>query len=502
LSSISVPEAPTVRATRRDPAGSRSKMLALAVIVTCQLMVVLDATVVNIALPGIQHSLHFSATSLSWVVNAYALTFGGLMLLGGRAGDILGRRRVFMFGIGLFTAASLLGGFANSAAWLLTARAVQGVGGAIASPTALALITSNFAEGRERTRAMGVYAAVSAGGGSLGLVLGGMLTDWASWRWVLFINVPIGLVLIALTPRFLAETEKRPGHFDVTGAIASTAGIAAVVYGFIRAASDGWSDSLTIGAFIAGVVLLGGFFMIETRAAQPIVPLRLFADRNRATAYASRLFLVAGVFGMFFFLPQFLQDVLGFSPLKAGLALLPMTGALFVTAQVVARVLPRTGPKPLMVGGAALATGGLAWLSQISATSGYVDTILGPTILIAIGMAPLFVTLTLAALAGVAPKEAGAAAGMVNVMQQVGGALGLSVLVTVFGSASRHAAHNPVVGGAVAQAHHVMAAGVSSAFVVATISAAIVLVLVTVAIRSKPAVRPAAPVQHEVEPAA
>jgi EmrB/QacA subfamily drug resistance transporter len=477
-------------------------MLALAVIVTCQLMVVLDATVVNIALPGIQHSLHFSATSLSWVVNAYALTFGGLMLLGGRAGDILGRRRVFMFGIGLFTAASLLGGFATSAAWLLIARAIQGVGGAIASPTALALITSNFAEGRERTRAMGVYAAVSAGGGSLGLVLGGMLTDWASWRWVLFINVPIGLALIALTPRFLEETEKRPGRFDVSGALASTAGIAAIVYGFIRASEDGWSNPLTIGAFIAGLVVLGGFFTIETRATQPIVPLRLFADRNRATAYASRLFLVAGVFGMFFFLPQFLQEVLNFSPLTAGLALLPMTGVLFVAAQVVARVLPRTGPKPLMIGGALLGVGGLAWLSQISATSGYAGAILGPTILIAIGMAPLFVTLTLAALAGVAPKEAGAAAGMVNVMQQVGGALGLSVLVTVFGTYSRRAAHHPVAGGALAQAHHVMAAGVSSAFVAATISAAVVLVLVTFAIRSKPVVRPAAPVEKEPEPAA
>lgn len=498
----SITEALPVRATRRDPANQRSKSLALAVIVTCQLMVVLDATVVNIALPGIQHSLHFSATSLSWVVNAYALTFGGLMLLGGRAGDILGRRRVFMFGIGLFTAASLLGGFATSAAWLLIARAVQGIGGAIASPTALALITSNFAEGRERTKAMGIYAAVSAGGGSLGLVLGGMLTDWASWRWVLFINVPIGLALIALTPRFLEETEKRPGHFDVSGALASTAGIAAIVYGFIRASEDGWSNSLTIGAFAAGVALLAVFFAIETRATQPIVPLRLFADRNRATAYAARLFLVAGVFGMFFFLPQYLQDVLKFSPLTAGLALLPMTGALFVTAQVVARVLPRTGPKPLMIGGAALATGGLAWLAQISATSGYAGAILGPTVLIAIGMAPLFVTLTLAALAGVAPKEAGAAAGMVNVMQQVGGALGLSVLVTVFGTASRHAAHDAVVGGAVARAHHIMAAGVSSSFLVATISSALVLVMVTVFIRSKPEVRPAAPVQHEPEPAA
>jgi len=463
-------------------------------------MVVLDATVVNIALPGIQHSLHFSATGLSWVVNAYALTFGGLMLLGGRAGDILGRRRVFMFGIGLFTLASLVGGFATSSAWLLIARAAQGVGGAIASPTALALITSNFKEGRERTRAFGIYAAVSAGGSSLGLVVGGMLTDWASWRWVLFINVPIGILLIALTPRFLDETERRPGRFDVVGAVTSTAGIAAVVYGFIRAASDGWSDSLTMVAFVAGVVLLTGFFAIELRANQPIVPLRLFKNRNRAAAYAARLFLVAGMFGMFFFLTQFLQDVLGFSPLKAGLAFLPMTAGLFVAAQAAARLLPKVGAKPLMIVGAALATGGMAWLTQISAGTSYGAGILGPMMLVGFGIAPLFVTLTLAALAGVEPKDAGAASGLVNVMQQVGGSLGLSVLVTVFGTASRNAAKHPVAGSALDQAHHVMAAGVSSAFTVAAICAGAVLLLVTFAISMKPAPQPA-PVERVEQPA-
>jgi EmrB/QacA subfamily drug resistance transporter len=443
--------------------------------------------VVNIALPDIQRSLHFSATGLSWVLSAYSLTFGGLLLLGGRAGDILGRRRVFMAGIALFTAASLLGGFAPSAAWLLIARAVQGIGGAIASPTALALITSTFAEGRERARAFGVYAGVSAGGSSLGLVLGGMLTDWASWRWVLFINVPIGIALIAAAPRILSESEPRPGHFDVTGALTSTAGMAGLVYGFIRASSNGWSDPITVGAFIGAVVLLGLFFLVETRAKQPIVPLRLFRDRNRASSYAARLFLVAGMFGMFYFLTQFLQEVLNFSPIKAGLAFLPMTAAMFISSQITSRIMSLVSAKVLMVTGAVLTTVGMAWLSQISDGSSYGVGILGPMVLFGAGVGPLFVPLTLASLAGVAPADSGAASGLVNVMQQVGGALGLSVLVTVFGSSTRNAAKHPIHGSRVAQAHHIMASGVGTAFTVSAICMVCVLVLVALAVRTRPA---------------
>ncbi|HEY2165524.1 MAG TPA: MFS transporter, partial [Jatrophihabitantaceae bacterium] len=312
----------SISAVETDPGATRRR-LALALILTCQLMVILDATIVTIALPKIHTSLHFSATSLSWVQNIYSLTFGGLLLLGARVGDILGRRRVFIAGIAVFTAASLLGGLATTGVWLLSARALQGVGAAIAAPSTLALLTSSFPEGPQRLRAIGLYSAVSSGGASVGLVLGGMLTDWASWRWSLFINVPIGIALVLLAPRFLPETERRPGHFDLTGAISSTLGMSSIVYGLVRAASDGWSDPVTVAAFAAGVSLLVLFVRTELRAEQPITPLRLFASRSRSASYLAGLLLVGGMFGMFFFLTQFLQGVRDYSPLKAGFAFLP-----------------------------------------------------------------------------------------------------------------------------------------------------------------------------------
>src|SRR6266571_1305856 len=418
--------------------------IALAVIAGAQLMVVLDATIVNIALPHIQGALHFSTTGLSWVLSAYTLTFGGLLLLGGRAGDILGRRRVFIFGILLFSLASLLGGLATSSAWLLAARALQGVGGAIASPTALALITTNFAEGRERNRALGVFAAVSVSGAAIGLLAGGILTEWLSWRWVLFVNVPIGILLAVVAPLYITESERQPGRFDLGGAFTSTAGMVALVYGFIRAAQEGWSDTLTIGAFAAAVVLLAAFVSIETRTRQPITPLHMFRNRNRAGSYAIMFALAAALFGMFFFLTLFVQNVLGYSPLRAGLAFLPVTGALIVTSQIAAQTLPRLGPQRLMGTGAVLAAGDLAWLSQVTATSGYVDGILGPMLVFGFGMGLLFVPLTIVAVSGVSREESGAASSLLNVMQQVGGSLGLSILVTVFGTASRNEATEQV----------------------------------------------------------
>ena len=278
---------------------------------SAQLMIILDMTVVNIALPHIQASLHFSTTSLSWVLNGYTLTSGGLLLLGGRAGDILGRRRVFIAGIALFTLASLAGGLATTGAVLLAARALQGVGGALASPAVLALIVTSFPEGRERTRALGIYMGVITGGSSLGLVLGGVITEWLSWRWVLFINVPIGLAVVAIAPRFVGETPRLPGRFDVTGAVAATAGVTALVYGFIRAAASGWGDQLTLAAFGAAAVVLALFVLTETRARQPITPMRLFADVSRVGSFIARLLLVAGMFGVFYFLTEFLQKVMG-----------------------------------------------------------------------------------------------------------------------------------------------------------------------------------------------
>ncbi|MFC9310925.1 MFS transporter [Streptomyces sp. NPDC057011] len=434
-------------ATPRTPGAARREGrpgVALAVIAACQLMVVLDATIVNIALPHIQTALAFSTTDLSWVLSAYTLTFGGLLLLGGRAGDILGRRRVFMAGILLFTLASLLGGFAQEPWQLLAARALQGVGGAIASPTSLALITTTFAEGPERNRAFGVFAAVSAGGGAVGLLAGGMLTEWLDWRWVFFVNVPIGVLIAFLAPLYITESERHPGRFDIAGALTSTGGMASLVYGFIRASEDGWRDSLTLGSFATAVVLLALFVAIESRAREPIIPLRMFADRNRAGTYVIMLGLAAAMFGMFFFIVQFVQNVLGFSPIQSGLGFLPVTVAIITAAGLSQRFLPRFGPKPFMVTGTALVGIGLTWLTFIRTDSSYVTGVLGPMLLFGFGMGLNFVTLTLTAVSGVAPKEAGAASGLLNASQQVGGSLGLSILVTVFGTASRGEAEKQV----------------------------------------------------------
>ncbi|WP_407077685.1 MFS transporter [Streptomyces phytohabitans] len=471
--------------------------VALAVIAACQLMVVLDATIVNIALPHIQSALDFSTTGLSWVITAYTLTFGGLLLLGGRAGDILGRRRVFLAGIAVFIAASLLGGLAQEPWQLLTARALQGAGGAIASPTALALIATTFPEGPERNRAFGVFAAVSAGGGAVGLLAGGMLTEWLNWRWVLFVNVPIGILIMVLAPLYISESTRHPGRFDMLGALTSTGGMASLVYGFVRAAEDGWRDGYTLTAFGAAVVLLAAFVLVESRAAEPITPLRMFTDRNRSGSYVMMLSLAAAMFGMFFFIVIFVQNVLGYSPIKAGLAFLPVTAAIAVGAGLSQRFLPVLGPKPFMVTGSLLTASGMAWLTLISPDSGYVGGVLGPMLLFGFGMGLNFVTLTLTAVSGVASHEAGAASGLLNATQQVGGSLGLSILMTVFGTASRDEAEaripdfmahaSPAEKAEFARTHElpgrwgseVLAHGISTAFVAAV--ALVTLALVTAA---------------------
>jgi EmrB/QacA subfamily drug resistance transporter len=475
--------------------------IALTVIAACQLMVVLDATIVNIALPHIQESLKFSTTDLTWVVSAYTLTFGGLLLLGGRAGDILGRRRVFMTGILVFTLASLLGGLAQEPWQLLAARALQGVGGAIASPTSLALITTTFPEGPERNRAFGVFAAVSAGGGAIGLLAGGMLTEWLDWRWVLFVNVPIGVLIAVLAPMYISESERHPGRFDIAGALTSTAGMASLVYGFIRAAEEGWRDGLTIGSFAAAVVLLLAFGYIESRAKEPITPLRMFADRNRSGTYVIMLSLAAAMFGMFFFIVLFVQNVLRYTPIEAGLAFLPVTVAIVTGAGLSQRFLPVMGPKPFMLGGSTLVALGLAWQTLISPDSSYVSGVLGPMLLFGFGMGLNFVTLTLTAVSGVAPHEAGAASGLLNATQQVGGSLGLSILTTVFGTASREegekqvqlfmAEASPEQKAEFARtqqlpapwSHEVLAHGIATAFIPAIAMAVLALATAAVVIR-------------------
>ncbi|WP_405388214.1 MFS transporter [Streptomyces sp. NBC_01102] len=472
--------------------------IALTVIAACQLMVVLDATIVNIALPHIQDALSFSTTDLSWVLSAYTLTFGGLLLLGGRAGDILGRRRVFMTGILVFTVASFLGGLAQEPWQLLVARALQGVGGAIASPTSLALITTTFPEGPERNRAFGVFAAVSAGGGAIGLLTGGMLTEWLDWRWVLFVNVPIGVLIAVLAPMYISESEKHPGRFDISGALASTLGMASLVYGFIRASEEGWSDTLTLSSFGAAVVLLAAFVLIESRVKEPITPLRMFADRNRAGTYLIMLSLAAAMFGMFFFIVLFVQNVLDYSPIESGLAFLPVTVAIITGAGLSQRLLPVLGPKPFMVVGSAITGLGLFWQTLISPDSSYVSGVLGPMLLFGFGMGLNFVTLTLTAVSGVAQHEAGAASGLLNASQQVGGSLGLSILVTVFGTASRNEAEKQLPS-FLAQAtpeqkagfarthempapwgHEVLTQGIATAFTAAV--AMVVLALLTAAL--------------------
>ncbi|WP_330175338.1 MFS transporter [Streptomyces sp. NBC_01498] len=469
--------------------------IALAVIASCQLMVVLDITIVNIALPHIQRALGFSTQNLSWVVNAYTLTFGGLLLLGGRLGDILGRRRVFMFGVALFAFASLLGGLAQDAWQLLAARAVQGVGGAIASPTALSLITTTFREGPARNRAFGVFAAVSAGGSAIGLLLGGILVEWLDWRWIFFVNVPIGLLIIFLTPRFIKESVPRPGHFDIVGALTATVGMIALVYGFIRASEEGWTNVLTLGSFAAAVVLLVLFVVIERRSRQPITPLWMFRDRNRAGVYGMMLSLSAALFGMFFFLTLFVQEVLNFSPLRAGLAFLPVSVVIAIGSGLASQFLPRWGPKPFMVVGSVLAAAGLAWLTLTDAQSTYVGSLLGPIMVFGLGMGFQFVSLTLMAVSGVEADDTGAASGILNATQQVGGSLGLSILVTVFGTASRDEsktqvrdflAHATPAQKATFQktgtlpkhfTDQVLTSGVSQAFIVAAVFAAVSVVI-------------------------
>ncbi|GGZ36546.1 MFS transporter [Streptomyces poonensis] len=475
--------------------------IALAVIAACQLMVVLDATIVNIALPHIQNALAFSTTDLTWVVSAYTLTFGGLLLLGGRAGDILGRRRVFMTGILIFTLASLLGGLAQEPWQLLAARALQGVGGAIASPTALALVTTTFPEGPERNRAFGVFAAVSAGGGAVGLLAGGMLTEWLDWRWVLFVNIPIGVLIAVLTPMFIGESERHPGRFDLAGALTSTAGMVSLVYGFIRASEEGWRDGLALGSFGASAVLLLAFAVTESRAREPITPLRMFADRNRSGTYVIMLSLSAAMFGMFFFIVLFVQNVLRYSPIEAGLAFLPVTAAIITGAGLSQRFLPVLGPKPFMATGSAIVVLGLGWQTFISPDSSYVGGVLGPMLLFGFGMGLNFVTLTLTAVSGVAPHEAGAASGLLNVTQQVGGSLGLSILTTVFGTASREEAEKqlprflaegtPEQKAEFAQSrqlpapwgNEVLSQGISTAFVAAVAMAVLALATALVVIR-------------------
>ncbi|TVZ01457.1 DHA2 family efflux MFS transporter permease subunit [Trebonia kvetii] len=467
-------------------------------------MVVLDATIVNVALPHIQDALHFSGTNLEWVVNAYALAFGGLLLLGGRSGDLLGRRRIFIAGILLFALASLAGGFATDQAWLLGARIVQGIGGALAAPTSLALIAVTFPEGRERNRAMGVYAAMSIAGGAVGLIAGGLLTSYADWRWVFFVNVPIGLVVAFLAPRVLGESERQKGRFDLPGAITASLGLGALVYGLSSAATSftngraisHWGDTKVIVSLVASVVLLGAFALIEARSKHALVPPRVLRSRNRTGAYLISLCIGTALFGMFFFMTLFVQQVWGYSPVKSGISYLPMVGGIFLGAGLSSNLVGRLGARPLMIIGPAFAAGGMYWLSRITEASSYAGGLLGPMILTGLGMGLTFVPLSLVALAKVPNADSGVASSLLNTGQQVGGSIGLAILGTVAWSAvasnlrsasaaagSTHLSQSAQT----AMSNHALAYGFSQGYLVSAGIALLALIVSLIFIRIKKA---------------
>ncbi|MEU9241884.1 MFS transporter [Streptomyces sp. NPDC048385] len=444
MSAPSSPSAPST-ATDAPPDSPHPARLgsALLVIVAAYMMVGVDSTVVNVALPDIQQGLGFSRTGLSWVLNAYTLTFGGLLLLGGRVGDIVGRRRTLGAGALLFALASLLGGLAAEGGWLLAARALQGVGAALIAPSTLALITTNFPQGPRRHHALSVYSSMAGIGGSVGLVLGGMLTSWASWRWALLINVPIGITLFLALPRFVAETPRHAGRFDLAGALTGTAGMTSLVYAFIRVSQEGWTDTQSLLGFSCAGALLFGFTLIESRAGQPIMPLRLFADRDRAGGYLTIMLLPAGMFGAFYFLTLVCQQVLEYSPLRAGFAFLPMTLAMFTMVRLLPRLLARFSAKAVLLTGIVLLIAAGGWLWRLRPGDGYATGLLGPLLLLGVGVGLSFMPLNATILAGIGPREAGAASGLLQTLQWLGGTLGLAVLVTVYGTATRHATGTP-----------------------------------------------------------
>ena len=493
--------------TQSAARGRRNLGIALIVIAIAQLMVVLDATIVNVALPHIQRALGFSGTGLEWVVTAYALAFGGLLLLGGRAGDLLGRRRVFMAGLLLFSAASLAGGFATSQAWLLSARAVQGIGGAMIAPTALALVATTFAEGPARNRAMGVYAAMSGGGAAAGLVAGGLLTTYLSWRWVLFVNVPIGVLTAAAAPFVLPESARRLGRFDLPGAITGSSGVALLVYG-LSSASTGqagvshWADPKVVAALAAAAVLLAAFVITEARSSHPLMPLRILADRSRSGSYLIMLVLATAMFGLFFFLTIFVQDVLGYSALKAGLAFLPLAGTIVVVSGIASQLISRTGARPLMLAGPAVAAGGMYWFSHISVHTTYTGGLLGPSLVTGAGLGMLFVPLSLVVLTHVRDQDSGLVSSLLNTGQQVGGAIGLAALGTVAWTTVANSARSQVATAAAAASrsgqtlqakpgsplpasiyHNALAAGISRGLLVASAIALAALIIAAVTIR-------------------
>jgi EmrB/QacA subfamily drug resistance transporter len=410
-----------------------NRWLVLVIVCLAQFMVVLDATVVNIALPSIQKGLHFSDADLQWVINAYTLVFGGFLLLGGRAADLLGRKRLFVAGIALFSAASLLNGLAQSSTMLIAGRALQGLGGALVSPAALSILMTSFPGNKERTKALGVWSAIVAGGAAAGLLLGGVLTDLLSWEWIFFVNVPVGVLAVAAALRFVPESRDETAErgFDLAGATTVTTGLVALVYGIVKAQEYGWGSTRTIGTLAVSALLLAAFVAIERRSAAPLVRLSMFRTRTLTAANVSMMLVASGMFSMFFFASLYVQEVLGYSPLKAGLAFLPVTLGMMAGAGGAQSAIRRFGPRGVGVAGVSLAALGMLWLTGLPVHGNYVSDLLVGLLPMSVGMGLTFVPVTLLATAGVAPEDSGLASGLLNTSQQVGGALGLAILSTL-----------------------------------------------------------------------
>jgi EmrB/QacA subfamily drug resistance transporter len=453
-----------------------SQVAVLAIILISYFMILLDNSVIFTGLPSIREDLELSVTGLSWVQDAYVLVFGGLLLLGARAGDIVGRRRLFVMGLIVFGTASLLIGLAPAGWWLIAARALQGIGAAIVAPTSLALITAYF-DGEARSRAVAWYGATAGIGASLGLLVGGALAQWVSWRAAFLVNVPIAIAMVVGARAVLSETPRLRGSFDVVGALCATLGMGALVFGIIESGETGWGSARVLVSLVVGVVLLAALVVNESRALQPIMPLRLFRSRERSGAYAARMLYLGAMIGFFFFTTQYLQDALGFTPLQAGLGFLPMSLVNFAVALAIPRLGARIPNGVLLAGGTAVTLLGMAWLSLAGVGDAYLSSVALPMVLIGAGQGLAFAPLTNAGIAGVAPSDAGAASGLVNTAHQLGTALGLAVLSAVALRAGSGSS------GPDAVAEHVRAALTGSSVLLA-LALLIVLVLIVPAGRS------------------
>jgi EmrB/QacA subfamily drug resistance transporter len=423
-----------------NAASDRRRWVVLALVVMAQFMVVLDIAIVNVALPSIKSDLHFSEVSLQWVITAYSILFGGALMLGGRLADLLGRRRLFMTGLALFTASSLLDGLAWNEGSLIAFRSLQGLGAALVSPAALSILTTTFEEGRERNRALGIWGAVSGSGGAAGVLLGGALTSGLSWSWIFFINVPVGIAVITATPFLMSESRAnlRYRHFDLAGAASITGGLMLLVYAMTRAAQHGWGTAESIALLAASAGLIGAFFAIEARSRAPLLPLRIFRLRTLSGSNVAGLMLGGAVFAQFFLLTLYMQQVLHYSALKTGLAYISLTLTIIIFSGVAQALVNRVGVRLVLPLGLVLSTAALVWFAQLPVHGHYFSDLLPPFLLGGVGLALAFVPMAIGALTGVRPSDAGVASGLVNTSQQVGGAIGVAIATTVSTTLTAH----------------------------------------------------------------